>query len=341
MPKKQDKPDTPKNQLVGNNRQKMEYLLSFAILAPSTHNTQPWRIELGEDSCKLFADYELQLPVADITKRNMYISLGGFAYNLETTARAYDVLQSVEFTDQKSKHVATFKFKNLDNKNQIIKQSKKQLECIQARYNYRGEFLETEISKELVSINKVVTDAYSQFTSDKQIITKIGELTGKAIQDVYKKKTFRNEMANWIHWNYTKKTNGMPGRVLRMNLAQSLVLPHVIRHVDIGSKLAALNLKSFTTAPGLIVFSSKNNTKRSWLDVGIHAQQTSIMLFDKGIVTSTFSAAIEDRSSAEIIRKLTGLPTDQSPQYLFCVGRPKLSAMRTPRTPIQKKMLKN
>ncbi len=47
-----------------------------ATLAPSVHNTQPWRMHLTEDRLDLFADLGRQLLVLDPTGRQLHISCG-------------------------------------------------------------------------------------------------------------------------------------------------------------------------------------------------------------------------------------------------------------------------
>jgi hypothetical protein len=47
-----------------------------ATLAPSVHNSQPWRMHLTEDRLDLFADLSRQLLVLDPTGRQLFISCG-------------------------------------------------------------------------------------------------------------------------------------------------------------------------------------------------------------------------------------------------------------------------
>ena len=39
-----------------NFTEKIKFLLQYAILAPSTHNIQPWRFTIKEKSCLCFVD---------------------------------------------------------------------------------------------------------------------------------------------------------------------------------------------------------------------------------------------------------------------------------------------
>jgi hypothetical protein len=53
--------------------------LSYAVLAPNAHNTQPWLVELvGEHGVRLFVDRERLLPATDPLFRQVYVSQGTF-----------------------------------------------------------------------------------------------------------------------------------------------------------------------------------------------------------------------------------------------------------------------
>jgi nitroreductase len=51
-------------------------LVYYARLAPSTHNTQPWKFVAGASEIEVFADLERWMPVADPDQRELHISLG-------------------------------------------------------------------------------------------------------------------------------------------------------------------------------------------------------------------------------------------------------------------------
>jgi hypothetical protein len=40
----------------------LEHLIRFAILAPSTHNSQPWRFRVRKDGIEVHADHRCCLP---------------------------------------------------------------------------------------------------------------------------------------------------------------------------------------------------------------------------------------------------------------------------------------
>lgn len=63
------------------------YLIEVAARAPSLHNTQPWRFEVGERAIELYADARRQL-LEDPAGREMLISCGAALYGLRLGVRS-------------------------------------------------------------------------------------------------------------------------------------------------------------------------------------------------------------------------------------------------------------
>lgn len=67
-----------------------ERVLRYAILAPSTHNTQPWKIQFkGTERILVSIDHERLLSECDPLGRQAFISTGAFLENLDLAARSF------------------------------------------------------------------------------------------------------------------------------------------------------------------------------------------------------------------------------------------------------------
>ncbi|WIY02965.1 nitroreductase family protein [Amycolatopsis mongoliensis] len=63
-------------------------VIGAATLAPSTHNTQPWRFRCTPVGLELHADPDRALPVVDADQRELLLSCGAALFNLRTAVHA-------------------------------------------------------------------------------------------------------------------------------------------------------------------------------------------------------------------------------------------------------------
>lgn len=81
----------------GSRAQQAEYLLRYAILAPSSHNTQPWRFHVEDDRIDVYADWSRWLRVADADQRELLLSVGCALENLVVAAEHHGLTTAVEY----------------------------------------------------------------------------------------------------------------------------------------------------------------------------------------------------------------------------------------------------
>lgn len=77
--------------------EQLRFLLGYAILAPSTKNTQPWRFAVGEDTVRIYADRSRWQRVADADQRELYLSLGCALENLLVAAEHFGLGHDVRY----------------------------------------------------------------------------------------------------------------------------------------------------------------------------------------------------------------------------------------------------
>ncbi|MGH3769583.1 MAG: nitroreductase family protein, partial [Pseudonocardiaceae bacterium] len=66
-------------------------VLEAASLAPSLHNSQPWRFRVLPDQVELHADLERSLPATDPEGRELRLSCGAALLNLRLALQAHGV----------------------------------------------------------------------------------------------------------------------------------------------------------------------------------------------------------------------------------------------------------
>ena len=71
---------------VEKNGNKLRELVRLATLAPSSHNTQPWKFKIAADNIRIYPDLTRRIPAVDPDDRELWISLGSTLGNLLAAA---------------------------------------------------------------------------------------------------------------------------------------------------------------------------------------------------------------------------------------------------------------
>src|SRR6478735_4015382 len=60
----------------------LKLLVTYAAMAPSGHNAQPWLFRVRDREIDLLSDFSRLIHTADVDRREMYVSLGCALENL-------------------------------------------------------------------------------------------------------------------------------------------------------------------------------------------------------------------------------------------------------------------
>src|SRR5512139_1226494 len=81
----------------GSLQDQFRFLLRYVVLAPSTHNSQPWQFALNPNGIAIFADYTRRLPVVDHANRELLMSIGAAIMNLRIAAAHFGFACHVDY----------------------------------------------------------------------------------------------------------------------------------------------------------------------------------------------------------------------------------------------------
>lgn len=323
----------------------LEALLRYAILAPSTHNSQPWLFRIEGRSCKIYHNPSLRLPEADPLGRDLYISMGCTIENLVIAARNFGFYSDIIYQlSAKDNLVAEINFRKIEHTQPLEKQNSVLFNAISKRINVRGEFVKKEVPADMLeSLRKIAEGSEDKnlrvdFITMPRAVEKIAALTADGIKIAYRRPSFRKEMSRWVHSSFTKKLDGLPGYSLCMPALLSLVMPIFIRFFNLGKILSYLNYKSIVSAPLIVVISAKENSPRKWLEVGRIGERLMLSSTALGLKNSIFVAAIEMGQLSQTLQKLI-LAEDFTPQFLFAAGFMATYQKQSPRRPLKDVLL--
>ncbi len=320
----------------GSLTDKIKFVLGYAILAPSTHNSQPWLFKIEGSICKIYYDKELKIPEADPISRDLYISMGCMIENIAISANYFGIFKDLKYVLQDN-FIAEVYFQESGEGNKDLEYL---INAIPKRVNARGIFEPTPLSgsiqAETMSLKKDGR-INPHYITDRDTIKNLSALTGFGLRFAYKSPSFRKEMSGWMHNSLTNKKTGLPGYSLRMPLLLSFIIPTLVRFFDISPLLAKLNYKSMSSAPFIFVLTSAESSPSIWLEVGRLAERYMLHLNSQDIKTSIFVASIE---MGDIYKKVQGvLGTSLTPQFIFCAGYMKNVQPHSPRENLESKLI--
>lgn len=327
------KEDFPKN---GTLEEKIRFVLGYAILAPSTHNSQPWLFKLKDNTVEVFYDEKLKIPEADKLGRDLYISMGCVIENLAIAASYFGIFNDLNVV-LKDNLIAVVSFRNDGQKNSDLEYL---VDTIPRRINARGFFepkpVPGEIQGEMMSLKKDGRIRLD-FITKKERIDILAKLTAEGLRYAYKKPAFRKEMSGWMNNNLSSKKTGLPGYSLRIPFILSFIIPILVKFFDISPLLAKLNYRSFASAPFVCIFSSEESSPSVWFETGRLAERSMLHLQSKDIRTSIFVASIE---MGDIYKKVQGVVgINLTPQFIFCAGYMKDVQKHSPRQNLENKLI--
>lgn len=319
-----DHANFPKN---GTLQEQIEFILRYGILAPSTHNSQPWKILRTENQVEISPDKTKQLPYGDPKNTGLYISLGAFAENVITAAKAYGLILSTEVENEK----ILLKFSKSRIK-QTNKLDSTRLNDIKLRHSNKFPY-KGEISKnKLHNLAKTKTYKNTEFIviNDRKTREGLMDLHIKAAKLSLKDKLFVKELSNWLRLNGTLKFTGMPGFVSGNNRIKSIVAKPIIR---LTKKVPLTFIEQekilLESSPAFAIFGTVSERPQNIIRTGMLIERFWLRATGEGLVAHPLFAMIKSDSYRKELKKMVGMKTE--PIFFMRLGEPTADAPLTPR----------
>jgi len=182
--------------------ERLRFLLNYAVLAPSSHNSQPWIFTVGNDFVELEADESRWLRVADTDKRELYLSLGSALENLLVAAEHFDLEGSVAYFPEPEKRpdlAAKIVFTALSRASEY--RPAELFDAITARHtNHRPYDGRPILDNDLTRLSQLVAEPGIglHFAADPNVVRRVDELTTRADALQFADPEWRRELGKWI-----------------------------------------------------------------------------------------------------------------------------------------------
>lgn len=328
-------------------KNKIEFVLQYAVLAPSSHNCQPWLFEVREGSLRLKWNPEINLPHSDKEGRDRFISVGCALENLIIASKYFKIFDNFEIVVKEEENLAAEIFFKENLNREVDRNYEDLIEAILKRANTRGEFKDKPVEKYILEdIEKSLRrdeyfkdDIEVKFLIDHSKIERIAEFTSEGLKIAHNDRKFRKEASKWIINNLSKRKDGMPGYSLKIPTVISFFAPLGVRLVNAGSVLGKLSYKSVSSAPLVCILSSKKDNREDWLKIGSLSERLMLEFRARGIFSSVYVASIEMGDLRKKVAEV--LDSDMNPQFVFAAGYMDYKGKLVSRYPAKSKIIQN
>lgn len=321
----------------GSTAEVLRFVLRYAVLAPSSHNSQPWLFHVDGKAVEVYADRTRRLPVVDPDDRELVMSCGAALYNVRLALRHFgegsnvsvlpegtdsDLLARVELTGEATRDL----------------QLEEEFAAIRSRHTCRQAFDDTPVDPEVARRLRQAAAAEGARLVDvpKERRHMMTSLVTEADFVQMSDSAFRRELAHWMRASHPAHGDGMPGYALGLSELQSVVGPLVVRTFDVGSSQAAKDDDLSRGSALLAVIVTASDNVSDWIAAGQAMQRVLLTATAAGVRASFLNQPIEISSMR--LQLSTALASSGDPQLLLRFGYGPSSAP-TPRRPVAEVLL--
>ena len=317
----------------GSPAQKLEYFLQYAVLAPSGHNTQPWKFRIAGSTVYLYADFGRTLPLADPDNRELVMSCGAALLNLRVAIRNFGYTAGTDVCPDPDRPdlLATLE---LTGRAPAGRGDHRLFRAIPERRTTRFAFEQRDIARPvLFRLQRAAAyeDSWMWLSDTKESRARCAELIAQGDSILGASHEYRDEMSHWLRSNLCPSRDGLPGYAYGLGDLASQVAPQVVRPFPFGGSQAQRDRDLVLNAPAFVVLGTEHDDPESWMIAGQALGRILLAAQAEGLSASFFLQPVE---IPHLRHKLMEIVDEAGfPQITFRIGYgPKVPP--TPRRPL-------
>ncbi|MDA1190710.1 MAG: hypothetical protein O3A46_03385 [Candidatus Poribacteria bacterium] len=342
--------------------ERLTHLCALAHLAPSSHNSQPWRFRLSVGRVDVYLDRRYVLPASDTRGKEAVVSIGCAVEHLMLAADFYGISPRLELVPTEGEDVlpikdgddsarfvrlATARVELSDNEAATdagAARLKPLIEAMLTRKIVRAEYDATgTVSPELVSAlggiaHGGMTRVRAYSGSDRQTLS---EMQSQADGFVINSRAFSEELGEWILPNDSASGLGMPGVGFGLQDADAVRIHRGLKgevalFPEDGLKFSLAGKLGIESSPLVAVVTTKEESVEGWLQAGRTLAHALLLVEQHGYHAAIHAGIVE----VALLNRMFAATYDVKEPLaaLFRVGRAKNPAHgdrpHAPRLPI-------
>lgn len=270
-------------------------LIRHATLAASSHNTQPWRFRIQQDSITILPDFSRRCTAVDPDDSHLFKSLGCAAENLVHAAAAQGFSADVRFDPDEGGVVVLLNRDVSAHATDLYRAITKR-QCVKTAYDGMPleapelEILEKAGEGRNVRAIMLLSEAQKGAVIDYVIRGNFDQLTDRA---------FRDELVSWIRFNPSEAIrtgDGLSGRTSGQPALPTWLARWIIGLVLTPKGQAETDATNIRSSAGVAVFVSRQDDKVAWVEAGRAYERFALQATALNVRTAFINQPIEVRS---------------------------------------------
>ena len=296
----------------------MRDLFRYATLAPSGHNTQPWRFRVGERRIEMLPDFARRTPIVDPDDHHLFVSLGCAAENLVIASAARGHSGASRF-DHANGGCVVFAFDGGPGAKSPL------FDAIATRQSTRTDYDGRPVAPAEL---KVLADAAEipgvdlVLMTDRPRMDRLRDLVIAGNSAQMADAAFVRELKSWLRFNPRQASatgdglfsaaSGSPGLPTWLG---PLVFDLVFRATAENDKYA----RQLNSSSGVAVFVGHQADPDHWVQVGRACQRFALQATALGIKVAFVNQPVEVARLRSELASLVGMP-DRRPDIVMRFG---------------------
>jgi len=314
----------------GDIGEQARFLLRYAILAPSSHNSQPWEFAVEDEKVLVYADESEWLEVADADKRELYFSVGCALENLLVATDHFGLGATVDYLSEDSSKVAEVTL-DTDGSSSYPTELFRAITERRTNHNvYHDRRIEDDV---LDSLERTVEEDGVELLKvmGGEEMEKITELQTRADEKQFDDPAYRKELGRWIG-----------SGALGANWLMARVGQLAVTHLDLGESEGEKNSKLLKSAPVIAFVATSTDDREARVKAGQAFERLFLKATSEGVAVHPMNQILQVPELKDELTKLLS-PADTNFQLMFRLGyapsederRPRKSAESVLRAPEQ------
>lgn len=293
----------------------------FATLAANSHNTQPWKFRVSENTIDILPDFTRRTPAVDPDDHHLYTSLGCAAENLVVAANASGrAAKAAVHTDDAGDCFIKISLGQGEKTDCTL------CDAIPSRQSTKSEYDGTPLSDaELHQLEKAASRKGVDFLlfTERRKLDEALEFIQAGNSAQMDDPKFVEELKSWIRFSSKtsiKKADGLSGPSAGNPSSPDWLGPFLFNLV-FKKKSENLKLeKQLASSAGLAVFVAKDETPEGWINVGRSFERFALTATALGFCHAHVNMPVEAPTVRPEFARWLGI-ADRRPDLVIRFGR--------------------